>query len=144
MAGRPPAWDAGRVYRSRPISFLQRQGQTKVYGIAVHAEVPRPALVEAAVGALDGEGPGFLIVHDAADHCFVLIHWWANENEVHQRILTSPLGEPAALRPLETQAIGCVWELHVTDFERRAWLEHMLERDDLAAYLAARLAFDEI
>jgi hypothetical protein len=96
------------------------------------------------VAAASEDGPGFTIAHDAADHCFVLIHWWANENEVHQRILTSPLDEPAALRPLDTPAIGCVWELEVTDFERRAWLEHVLKRDDLAAYLEAHLAFDEI
>ena len=125
------------MYRSRPISFLRRQGQTKVYGIAAHAELPRAALVEAAIEALDGEGPGFEIVHDAADHCFVLIHWWANGNEVHQRILTAPLDDPIALRRLTTPAIGCVWELEVTDFERRAWIEHVLKGDDLAAYLAA-------
>jgi len=132
------------MYRSRPIRFLRCKGQMKVYGIAANAELPRDELVEAAVAATSEAGPGFTIVHDAGDHCFVLIHWWANENEVHQRILTSPLDEPAALRPLDTPAIGCVWELQVTDFERRAWLEHVLKRDDLAAYLAARLAFDEI
>ena len=125
------------MHRTRPIRFLRLEGRTKVYGIAAQAELPRAELVEAAVGALDGEGPGFLIVHDAADHCFALIHWWANGNEVHQRILTAPLDDPTALRPLETPAIGCVWELAVTDFERRAWIEHVLARDDLAAYLAA-------
>jgi hypothetical protein len=137
MAGEPRPCHACAVYRSRPIHFLSLEGQTKVYGIAADAELPRPELVEAAVGSLDGEGPGFLIAHDAADHCFVLIHWWANDNEVHQRILTAPLDDPTALRPLETPAIGCVWELEVTDFERRAWIEHVLKRDDLAAYLAA-------
>ena len=137
MADEPRPCHACAVYRSRPIRFLRLEGQTKVYGIAAHAELPRPELVEAAVASLDREGPGFLIVHDAADHCFALIHWWANENEVHQRILTAPLDEPTALRPLETPAIGCVWELEVTDFERRAWIEHVLKGDDLAAYLGA-------
>jgi hypothetical protein len=137
MAGEPRLCDAGAVYRSRPIRFLRLEGQTKVYGIAANAELPRAELVEAAVGTLAGEGPGFLIVHDAADHCFALIHWWANENEVHQRILTAPLDDPTALRPLETAAIGCVWELEVTDFERRAWIDHVLKRDDLPAYLGA-------
>jgi len=125
------------VHQTRPIRFLGIEGQTKIYGIAAHAEIPRDELVRAAVEALDGEGPGFLVVHDAADHCFVLIHWWANGNEVHQRILTAPLDDPTALRPLESRAIGCVWELEVTDFERRAWIEHVLKRDNVPAYLAA-------
>ena len=137
MAERTPAWHAPRMYRTRSIRFLRLEGQMKVYGIAAHAELPRAELVQAAVDRLDGEGPGFEIVHDAADHCFVLIHWWANGNEVHQRILTSPLDDPTALRPLETPAIGCVWELEVTDFERRAWIDHVLKGDDLGAYLAA-------
>jgi hypothetical protein len=138
MAHELAACHASRVYRTRPIRFLRLVDQVKVYGIAADAERPRDELVEAAVAALPRtESPGFLIVHDAADHCFVLIHWWANENEIHQRILTAPLAEPAALRPLDTPAIGCVWELAVTDFERRAWIEHVLKRDDVAAYLAA-------
>jgi hypothetical protein len=137
MADASSAWDPPCVHQTRPIRFLRLVGQTKVYGIAAHAELPRPELVEAAVDCLDREGPGFEIVHDAADHCFVLIHWWANGNEVHQRILTAPLDDPTALRPLETPAIGCVWELEVTDFERRAWIEHVLKRDDVPAYLAA-------
>jgi hypothetical protein len=35
-----------------------------------------------------------------------------------------------------TRAIGCVWELEVTDHERRAWLRHVLQRGDLEAYVA--------
>jgi hypothetical protein len=136
----PRPCHASRVYRPRPIHFLRREGQVKVYGIAANAELPRAELVDAAVAALPAaDAPGFVIAHDAADHCFVLIHWWANDNEVHQRILTAPLDDPAALRPLDTPAIGCVWELEVTDFERRAWLEHVLKGDGgLGAYLAAR------
>jgi hypothetical protein len=118
----------------------------KVYGIAARADQPRAELVDAAVAALPDvlpadAGLGFAIAHDAADYCFVLVNWWAHENEVHQRILTAPLDDPAALRPLETRAIGCIWELEVVDFERRAWLEHVLARaegPDVEAYLAAR------
>src|ERR687887_289022 len=81
------------------------------------------------------------IAHDGRDGCYALIDWWANENEVHQRLLSAPLDDPAALRPHPTLAIGCVWELAVTDFERRAWLEHVLAREggpNVDGYLAAR------
>jgi hypothetical protein len=34
--------------------------------------------------------------------------------------------------------LGCVWEMEIIDFERRAWLEHVLRSDDLDTYLAQR------
>jgi hypothetical protein len=73
--------------------------------------------------------------------CYALIHWWASANEVHQRLLSAPVNDPGALSAHPTPAIGCVWELAATDFERRAWLEHVLARDggpDVDGYLAAR------
>ena len=130
--------------------------QVKVYGIAWQGEQPRPELVQAATRTaaqalpapaqrLGGNGPdryglGFCIVHDASDRCFVLFDWWAAENELHQRMFSAPLDAPAALAPHPTEAIGCVWELAVTDFERRAWLRHVLASPgspDEAAYLQA-------
>jgi hypothetical protein len=70
-------------------------------------------------------GAAFAVAHDAADRCFALIHWW-HGNEVHQRMLSAPLADPAALTDHPGPAIGCVWELAVVDFERRAWLTHVL------------------
>lgn len=130
--------------------------QVKVYGIAWQGEQPRPELVQAAIRTaaqalpsparqLAGDGPdryglGFCIVHDARDHCFVLCDWWAAGNEIHQRMFSAPLNAPDALAPHPAEAIGCVWELAVTDFERRAWLRHVLANPggpDEAAYLHA-------
>jgi hypothetical protein len=41
-------------------------------------------------------------------------------------------------RELGGPLIGCVWELPALEYERRAWVRHMLrpERTDLGAYLA--------
>ena len=130
--------------------------QVKVYGMAWQGEQPRPELVQAAIRTaaqalpsparqLAGDGPdryglGFCIVHDAGDRCFVLCDWWAAENEIHQRMFSAPLNAPDALAPHPAEAIGCVWELAVTDFERRAWLRHVLANPggpDEAAYLHA-------
>jgi len=83
-------------------------------------------------------GIGFLVVHDAADHCFVLVDWWSRQNEIHQQMLSSPIDPPTALVPHLSDAIGCVWELSVVDFERRAWIECVLDnaQPDLDGYLA--------
>jgi formylmethanofuran dehydrogenase subunit D len=123
----------------------------KVYGIAASGEGPRAALVrsgvQAALGALPDpaatpgvHGLGFVVVHDAADFGFVLVDWWAGENELHQRLFSADLDDPSALRPHPTDAIACVWELGVLDFERRAWLEHVLANPsgpDVDAYVDA-------
>jgi hypothetical protein len=145
-------------HRPRSICYLgvrELSGwQLKVYGIARQGQQPRPGLVQAAsrTAALalprpalrlggpvpDRYGLGFCIIHDASDRCFVLWHWWTAENEVHQRIFSAPLDAPDKLTPHPSEAIGCVWELAVTDFERRAWLRHVLANPggpDEVAYL---------
>ena len=147
-------------HRSRSICHLgvrELSGwQVKLYGIARQGEQPRPELVQAAIRTaaqalpsparqLAGDGPdryglAFCIVHDASDRCFLLCDWWVAENELHQRMFSAPLNAPDALAPHPTEAIGCVWELAVTDFERRAWLRHVLANPrgpDEAAYLHA-------
>ncbi len=141
-------------YHPRMISFhgVEAVGgwKVKMYGIAAHTETPRAALMEAtakiAASALPSplghgrHGVGFAIAHDAADYCFALVDWWSGENEIHQRLFSAPLAQPQALRPHPSEAIGCVWELAVTDFERRAWLRHVLanpDGPDLDAYVAA-------
>lgn len=90
-------------------------------------------------------GLAFLTVHDAADFSYALVDWWVSENEIHQDLLSSDVGDAAALRRHPSQAIGCVWELSVTDFERRAWIETILANPagpDVDAYLAKRLVGD--
>jgi len=144
----------GPVWKPRPLTFygVEELGgwQTKVYGIAARGEEPRPALVTAARGRArrvlatrrgdHDTSAAFLVVHDARPACFVLVHWWDGV-DLCQRIFRAPLDEPGALSPLETGAIGCVWELAVVAFEREVWVRHVLERaePDMAGYLADRL-----
>ncbi|MEV0287726.1 MULTISPECIES: hypothetical protein [unclassified Kribbella] len=140
-------------HQPRTISYLglrELDGwRVKYYGIAKSGR-PDAALVAAAERAvkqlptfLDDDEPhgvGFVIVHEAGRRSYVLIDWWAAQNEIHQRMLSAPGDEPDQLAPHSSAAIGCVWELAVTDFERRAWLQHVLANPggpDLDAYLAA-------
>lgn len=134
------------MHEPRTIRFIRRQDlgdwRLKVYGIGTHAPDARPefveATVEAARGALpQGGGTAFVIAHDATTAGLGIVYWWANENEIHGRFFVSPLEEPRAMEEHNGTGLACVWELEVLDFERRAWLEHVLKRGDIEAYMAA-------
>ena len=125
-------------YQPRSISLLERDGRLKHYGIALHDQVPRPALAAATRRVAHEVVPdgafGFTIAHDAASAGLGIVYWWANENEIHQRVFASPLDDPGALQPADGSGMACVWELEVIDFERRAWLDEVLKRGDAGRY----------
>ena len=132
----------GDPHQPRPVRFirLEQRGdwRLKVYGIATPGRVPRPALVDAAVEiagrvlprpAVDDErhGVGIVVAHDSATYCFAIVYWWQSANELHQRVYAAPREDPRAMTKLGDPGAGCVWELAVVDFERRAWLEDVLK-----------------
>ena len=151
---------AVRPYRPRHLRFIRRQKlgdwRVKVYGIALFGRTPRSELTEATVSLAartlpqpaasdDRPGIGLAIAHDAATACFGLVYWWQSANELHQRLFVSPLDDPAAFTPIENPAAGCVWELGIIDFERRAWIEDVLANPagpDIDRYLARELNAD--
>ena len=144
------------LYTPRPVRFLrmERVGdwRMKIYGIAMPGQAPRRDLVEESVWkatevlpkdprAEGREGVGFVTVHDGSTCAFSMIYWWHGVNELHQRLYVSPLDDPKAMTPIDPQPAGCVWELEVVDFERRAWLEDVLKNPsgpDIEAYLSRR------
>jgi prepilin-type processing-associated H-X9-DG protein len=145
-------------YKPRPIRFLelwQESGwRMKVYGIAYNRDLPRRELVEAAKRVArqrlpqpaitsNRYGAGFLGIHDGRGANFVFVDWWADENELHHHVYISPAGQPTQLRyATEADSKACVWDLHVMNFERQAWLDTVLTNPagvDLEAYLAQRL-----
>jgi len=150
----------GEPYQPRPIRFLrleERDGwRLKVYGIATPGRTPRSELVTAAVDLASGVlprpavtderyGAGVVIAHDSATYAIALLYWWQSANELHQRVYVAPLDQPRALTKLADPAAGCVWELSVLDFERRAWMEDVLANPtgpDIDRYLARRFSAD--
>lgn len=143
-------------YTPRPVRFIriERVGdwRLKVYGIAMPGQAPRRELVEESIwkatevlpkdAHADGrEGVGFVTVHDATACGITLVYWWQGTNELHQRIYLSPLDDPKAMTQCAPQPAGCVWELEIVDFERRAWLDDVLKNPsgpDIDAYLSRR------
>ena len=125
-------------YQPRSISLLERDGRLKHYGIATHGPTPRHELAAAtkrlAYEVVPDGAFGFTIAHDAAGAGLGLVFWWANENEIHQRVFASALDDPGALQPADGSGMACVWELEIIDFERRAWLDEVLKRGDAQRY----------
>ena len=139
---------------TRPIRFerLEPIGdwRIKLYTIATHGEAARPELVAetlrrapaifpGAALADQRHGVGFVIVHDARTASIALYYWWQSFNELHQRVFAGPRAHPEAMTQLAQQTAGCVWELEVIDFERRAWLADVLANPsgpDVERYLS--------
>jgi len=150
----------GPHYRPRHLRYVEsveiRGWRMKVYGIALQGRTCGPDLLTAAVAraeaALPARAPadpfsgyGFVIAHDAASIDIALVYWWESENELHQRGFVGPKADSSALAPIPHPAAGCVWELGIIDFERRAWLADVLANPagpDFDLYLGRRLAAD--
>ena len=146
------------AHHKRPARLLTREQlgdwRLKIYSLALPGQIARPALVDATrvraaavLPKLDREcyGIGFLIAHDAATAALGLIYWWHSSNELHQRTYFAPRHDPHALEPIPHPAAGCVWELGIIDFERRAWLEDVLTNPtgpDFDRYLSRQLDAD--
>jgi hypothetical protein len=126
-------------HEPRTISFLERDGRIKHYGIAKQERAARPALAAAIKERgreAIGDRFGFTIAHDAASAALGIVYWWAGGNEIHSAYWCAPLDDPGALEPLDDPTgMACVWELEVIDFERRAWLEDVMKAGDYDAYL---------
>jgi hypothetical protein len=138
----------------RFIELLSIHGwRMKLYGIAWQRELPRPELLEAAkrVAAdvlaketANNYKAGFVGAHDGQNACFVFVDFWGNENELFHRVFLSR--EPQSLLPAKSSDSSvCVWDLHLQNFEREAWIKHILRKPaapDFDAYLAERLHED--
>jgi hypothetical protein len=119
----------------------------KLYGLArpehgVRAELidTTRALAAESLPAVDDKhhGAAFAIAHDAR-WPIALVYWWHDMNELHSRIYAG--SEPDDLEPASPSAFGCVWELGVVEFERRAWIEEVIgnpDGPDLDAYFGRR------
>ena len=104
----------------------------------------RPELLDAtrerAEASLPAEGYGaaFGIAHDAA-YPIALVYWWQGTNELHQRSFVGETIE--TLAPVQWTPAGCVYELAIVEFERRAWIEDVIgnpDGPDLDRYLSRR------
>jgi hypothetical protein len=139
------------AYHQRLGSFVsdERYGdwRLKLYGLAAPEKGVRPelldrtrALAAASLPPVDERryGAAFAIAHDAR-FPIALIYWWQDENELHSQIYAGP--DLDSLELVEPTALGCVWELGIVEFERRAWIADVIgnpDGPDLDRYLSRR------
>ena len=138
------------AYHQRRGAFLseERLGdwRLKLYGLARPEIEVRPELVaitrDVAAEALPpvgtAHGAAFAIAHDAR-FPIALVYWWQDENELHSHIRAGETLE--AMAPVGPTALGCVWELGIIEFERRAWIADVIgnpDGPDLDAYFGRR------
>jgi hypothetical protein len=139
------------AYHQRKGAFVSDETvgdwRLKLYGLARPEHGVRPELLD-ATRALAAEslppvderrhGAAFAIAHDAR-FPIALIYWWQDDNELHSRIYAGETIEH--LEPVPETALGCVWELGIIEFERRAWIADVIgnpDGPDLDAYLGRR------
>ena len=141
------------AYHQRRADFVSEERfgdwRMKLYGLAAPEKGVRQELLD-ITRRLAGEslpavdeahhGAAFAIAHDAT-YPIALIYWWQSENELHQRVF---VGAPDDLSDMSAVALtptGCVWELGVVEFERRAWIEDVIGNaagPDLDRYMSRR------
>jgi hypothetical protein len=139
------------AYHQRHGSFVsdERFGEwrLKLYGLARPEQGVRPELLDRtrelaarSLPPIDERvyGAAFAIAHDAR-FPISLIYWWQDENEIRSCIYAGESLDDMEL--LDATAFGCVWELGIVDFERRAWIADVIgnpDGPDLDAYMSRR------
>lgn len=105
---------------------------------------PALALAEAALpNALDAgcPGVGFLILHRGHGADYVVLGWWARQNELPLRVFVRYPGTPdATWRAAHGDESICVWDLEVIARERDAYVASWLTGRSAEA---ARVAWRE-
>ena len=138
------------AYRERRGRFVsdERFGdwRLKLYGLADPEKGVRDELLAATRELAqrsvppvhEAYGAGFAIAHDAA-FPIALIYWWQGTNELHQRVYAGSAIDD--LSAVTLTPAGCVYELAIVEFERRAWVDDVIgnpDGPDLERYLSRR------
>ena len=147
-------------YQKRSYAFLGLWNEgawaLKVYGINHQAKRPSgqvadPTILAAArakvaahLPEVDREGnhhhTGFVILHQALGGSWLLLHWWVQGVICCEALWESKDRSPTEFDIAPRSFMACVWELVVIDFERRAWVDSVLQhKGNRDLYLGARL-----
>ena len=132
-------------HRDRATTFLELFDEAgwrmKMFGVAYDRPAVDPQLVTAAKTlarqhlpqpASDGSryGIGFIVVHDGRGGNWILVDWWANDNELNQLLFQAGPTTPYDFKLVTNGLISCVHEMKVIVHEYAAWLDTILANPD--------------
>lgn len=135
-----PSVSITRAYTPRVVENLgincSTSGCYKVYGIHLQDQTLNPILVTDGVLALptlwqsvSDQDTGFIIIHQAADGCYLLGYRWSGENMLEQRVLGKSNAADPVWKELDNPYISaCVWELEIIYFERSSWISTVMNQ----------------
>ena len=137
-------------YKARKIEFLQvvthNQWSIKLYTITKKESFSAGSVVKASFDQLNDwladmnsfnsshEHIAFLIIHEGTEGVFVLINTWVGNNMLQTHIYITNDGGSSFKKISGDGLFACIWELEVIDFERKAWLNHVVKQDDSPDY----------
>ena len=144
-------------YRPRHVRFVELWEvdgwRVKIYMLTMDGGLPSPMLMHMAKTTAQSRldlaadqdshhhGLAVLTVHEGEDGDYVLVDWWSDNSILRHHNYGAPKGSSEMLRQWPGPG-ACIWEMAITQFERAAWIEHVLsppDGPDLAGYLAAHL-----
>jgi len=103
----------------------------KVYWVTPEPSEPDQELADAAIArslaALEGApgyGAGFLIVHRGEMATWAILWWWTDQDILRRKIWQVTDGGMVDVG--DQDYVACVWELSIVDWERKAWINHIL------------------
>ena len=77
-------------------------------------------------------GAGFVICHQGRGVDYLVLCWWARENELPIRVFVHDLRPGASWRAAQGDESICVWDLEVIALERDQWVRTVLSRPGAA------------
>ncbi|MFB5663703.1 hypothetical protein [Alteribacillus sp. HJP-4] len=147
-------------YKKRPIRCLEiweyDKWKMKLYSISCNKEKISKIVVDTTKRITEQDilesknnsyKLGFSIAHQAREAVFILVNWWIKDNMLRSHIYRSPLHSPEKIiNVTSTGESMCIWEIYVLNFERNAWVKHVLQnqsKESISNYLHCQLN-DEI
>jgi hypothetical protein len=147
-----PGYRAYAARPIRPLGVIELRGfRLKRYWIDLErAPAPDPAEWSGAIALAAAFLPttpdparpqlGFLILHRGRGADYLVLGWWAHENELPLRVVVRyPGTDDAAWRAARGEESVCVWDLDVIAFEREAYVSTLLSGGEPAAMRQAYL-----
>lgn len=150
------------VYTSRPIRFLEifivKNWHLKFYSISCAKKIVDLKWIEVGKQKIEewlqhekeyeyvNYKIGTLIIHEGREGVFFILSFWVDENMMQVYVYFTEYSDVNNFKLISKNGLfSCVWEMAVLNFEREAWIEHVLKpapSSDIEKYLQQQMNED--